>query len=390
MGAVLALFHQPPSPGHDHAAPPAQTAGSLPLAAPPATATAAAPRSFTNVLAVDWRAVESDDYRKYVANLRAVGCPEATIRDIIVADVNKLFEARERELMVSTNKFQFWKREHPAMDEKQFEQARALVREKRALLRELLGVEVPEKEVAASSLSTSRREQILECLPKEKREQVNEAYEAYTVKAQALMAGKARPTKADLEQLRALESEASQQVARMLTPEQKEELDLRVSRTANSMRATLGEFDMTEGEFKRVYALRKDFDERYAYTSHEDPERVAAQLELDRQVRSALGDDRYTHYLREQNWSTSTLRNVAQEHNIPKETAVQVFDLKAPAQEQAVGIRQEASLTPQQRQQMLQGVQDATVRAIAQIIGQEAVQAYAREGSWIRALSREK
>src|ERR1700716_2835565 len=39
----------------------------------------------------DWRIVESEDYRKYIANLRSIGCPEETIRAIITADVNKLF-----------------------------------------------------------------------------------------------------------------------------------------------------------------------------------------------------------------------------------------------------------------------------------------------------------
>src|SRR5437867_256418 len=32
----------------------------------------------------DWRMVESEDYKKYIANLRYIGCPEETIRDIII------------------------------------------------------------------------------------------------------------------------------------------------------------------------------------------------------------------------------------------------------------------------------------------------------------------
>ncbi len=39
---------------------------------------------------LDWRAVKSDDYKQYVANLRAVGCPKKTIRDVIVADAGLL------------------------------------------------------------------------------------------------------------------------------------------------------------------------------------------------------------------------------------------------------------------------------------------------------------
>jgi hypothetical protein len=34
-----------------------------------------------------WAEVEAADYRQYVMNLRAVGCPEETIRDIVAADI---------------------------------------------------------------------------------------------------------------------------------------------------------------------------------------------------------------------------------------------------------------------------------------------------------------
>src|SRR4051812_22723871 len=34
-----------------------------------------------------WALLESPDYKKYIANLREVNCPEETVRDIIIADV---------------------------------------------------------------------------------------------------------------------------------------------------------------------------------------------------------------------------------------------------------------------------------------------------------------
>lgn len=49
-----------------------------------------------------WSQLESTDYRTYIANLRGIGCPEQTIRDIITADVNSLYAARRRELETST------------------------------------------------------------------------------------------------------------------------------------------------------------------------------------------------------------------------------------------------------------------------------------------------
>src|SRR4029077_16837798 len=41
-----------------------------------------------------WTQVESPDYPPYIANLREIDCPEQTIRDIIIADVNALFAKR--------------------------------------------------------------------------------------------------------------------------------------------------------------------------------------------------------------------------------------------------------------------------------------------------------
>ncbi len=45
-----------------------------------------------------WGQLESSDYRTYIANLRAIGCPEQTIRDIITADVDTLYASRRRQL----------------------------------------------------------------------------------------------------------------------------------------------------------------------------------------------------------------------------------------------------------------------------------------------------
>jgi hypothetical protein len=98
--------------------------------------------------ALDWRIVESEDYKKYIANLRAIGCPEETIRDIITADVNKLFEQRKRQITTgSTNRFEFWKTGTFFADmfnEEKLNKHRELAKEKRDLLKELLGVDIAE------------------------------------------------------------------------------------------------------------------------------------------------------------------------------------------------------------------------------------------------------
>src|SRR5947209_4270781 len=86
-----------------------------------------------------WQEVESPDYTTYIANLRGIGCPEQTIRDIIIADVNAHFSRRRATEMVTPE--QQWWRAEPDTNVLQvaMEKARVLDDERRALLTRLLG-----------------------------------------------------------------------------------------------------------------------------------------------------------------------------------------------------------------------------------------------------------
>jgi hypothetical protein len=81
-----------------------------------------------------WGDIESRNYKEYIANLQRIGCPLETIRDIIIADVNKLYAPKFKALS-STNMI-VW--ESAAMERRSSEMLR-LKKEKRELLEMLLG-----------------------------------------------------------------------------------------------------------------------------------------------------------------------------------------------------------------------------------------------------------
>src|SRR5256885_4732142 len=86
-----------------------------------------------------WRDIESADYPTYILNLRNIGCPEQTVRDIIIADVNALYSLRRATNLV-TSEQQWWRPEpDPAVLQATAEKSRALEDERRALLTRLLG-----------------------------------------------------------------------------------------------------------------------------------------------------------------------------------------------------------------------------------------------------------
>jgi len=115
------------------------TNGALPSSSSPPTSPAVAvttPSLAPGRTNFHWSQVESTDYLIYIRNLRAIGCPEETVRDIIVADVNKLFAPRYAALAGTAPETAWWghfNRKRPVRAEL-LAQLRALDGERRALL----------------------------------------------------------------------------------------------------------------------------------------------------------------------------------------------------------------------------------------------------------------
>ena len=62
-----------------------------------------------------WSQLEStSDYRIYVANLRAIGCPEATIQDIVSGDAGRAFSFERNQLGLDGSGIGAWSRLHQA------------------------------------------------------------------------------------------------------------------------------------------------------------------------------------------------------------------------------------------------------------------------------------
>lgn len=57
-----------------------------------------------------WIQIESSDYRQYAANLRAIGCPEQTLREIILADIQDLYAAKRAEMCQGSDDASPWSR----------------------------------------------------------------------------------------------------------------------------------------------------------------------------------------------------------------------------------------------------------------------------------------
>ena len=331
------------------------------------------------VQSFDWRMVESDDYKKYIANLRAIGCPEETIRDIIIADVNKLFESRRRALTTSTNKFQYWKAGNifgDMMDPDRMEKNQELTKEKRALLKELLGVEPEEK--ADMFAGVNPFETMLDFLSPTQQNQVMEVYMKYQAKIAKLAGGGAMDAD-DMKEMRKVQKEMDAELAKMLSPQEFEDYQLRMSQTAMTMRMQMASFDASEQEFRDIFKIKKAYDDEYGYGANDKAEQEkanAAARERDPKLKEVLGDKRAAEYERSQDYYYQSAYRVTEKYGLSKDVANKVYEMRKEAQQESRKIRADSSLTPEQRDEALKGIRTETDNAMKTVMGDKAFESY--------------
>ncbi len=338
----------------------------------------------------DWRMVESPDYRTYIANLRAIGCPEETIQDIIKADVNKLFDSRRREAR-GTNKFEFWKTGNPMamfMNSETVRQQQELSQEKRSLLKELLGQDVTEKPDLAAMVNPF--ETILDFLPASKQSRLFELEQKYA----ARLMENVKDGVPDQEEIMKVQKDKEAELASLLSPEEKQQYDLRMSQTAMMMRMQLDGFDPSKKEFEEIFKVRKAFDDEYStmFGGMNDPEttkkRQAAETAMNDQIKEILGDDRFTEYLRNLDPIYKGIAHVVDKQGLPKDTAERVYDMRRTVEEQVQRLNGDTTIPADERQQALQQIRQETEKALTDTLGQDGLESYRKQPTafWLNRL----
>src|SRR6266498_4056366 len=204
----------------------------------------------TNLLAalanrsLNWRALESTNYVIYIENLRNFGCPEETIRDIIITDIAKLYARRRAQVRAQLHPYKYWETAdpasgRPATSPELERQLRELDKEQRQLVYELLGVDL-RAEIARYWNDEASAERDYSFLPPEKQGRVQSLTEKYDELEQEVYArSRGLLLSEDQTELRQLQRQRRAELAAILAPEEMEEYELRHSETSQSMRTQL-------------------------------------------------------------------------------------------------------------------------------------------------------
>ena len=331
---------------------------------------------------LSWSHVESADYPTYIANLRSIGCPEQTIRDIIIADVNALY-ARRQATEVLTPQQEWWRSEpDPDVVKLAATKLVALDTERRALLSKLLGADWEGGDLASLPRPThpgiALDGSVLGALPAETKQAVanissraEERMQSYI--EQMRSAGKT-PDSAELAKLR---DQTRTELATVLSPAQLEEYLLRYSQTANNLRADLGKmkyFNATPDEFRAIFRATDSLDEQIQLLgTATDPMTVAQRNSLQQQrdgaLRLALGQDRFLQYEKLQDPLYQQAMATAVQAGDPS-TADTIYGINLAAQNDQNNIQSNTNLTDAQKAIALKQLDLDQLKAASAAAGQ--------------------
>jgi len=341
---------------------------------PSATSTQPVPKT-----SFHWSQVESVDYLAYIANLRSIGCPEATIRDIIVSDVNKLYAPRYAALAGSAPELTWW----GCFDKRKpvpvalAAQLRALNDEKKSLLQRLLGANaLADATFAEVDVPAVREQAALAFLPEGKQAAVRDLVSRYqALREWSETQWKGLPSDERDAREKELREFRRRELANLLTPDEMREFELRDSPASDAIRQQYGRSDLSEPEFRKIYELRRDFEETHPDAKREDWKRLEAN------IASALGSERFADVQRQNDSMWRAMQNIAGERGLTPDSMQSAYAIQreyAERMAQAVG---QMFADPQQNPQPLRDLAAQMDAQLTKTIGEEAVKQLDRLGA---------
>ena len=329
-----------------------------------------------------WHEIESPNYADYVANLRDIGCPEQTIRDIIIADVNGLF-ARRRATELVTPDQQWWRSEPDSnVVATAALKAQALESERATLLTELLGPNWESGDLASIPRPTRSGVTLdgpvlgtLSIETKQALQNISARSEDRVLAYLELMKQEGKtPDPAEMARIR---QETRRELAGVLSPLQLEEFLLRYSENASGLRNNFGDlkyFNASPDEFRSVFRAVDAIDQQIAAITGSDANSVQGRRALEAQrenaIKLALGQKRYEEYRMLQDPLYRQAMATAIAAGTP-EQARTLYLVNLAAAEQQSSITNNAALTASQRDIELKQLEADQLRANAVATGQE-------------------
>jgi hypothetical protein len=274
----------------------------------------------------DWSQLHTDSWTAYRDDLRSIGCPNATIRNILRPLIRRHFAEQRRKLFTPWIPH-FWELGCPPRADWSRLQASAdaIDRLERAALREFTkGGDVttlspalsPELDSQLAFLSDDKREQVRDILNQFKVERLNQWRLAFGRTAQTTNPQPISPED--------LESQKEGRLATILSPEELDQLKLRQSNHA-SIRE-LDSVDLTEDEVAKIIRIQEKAQENPPETASA---MASARTDEEKEIEKLLGPERARQLKLAEDPDYPRAREVAAYLGDPDQKAIQLLAIQS-------------------------------------------------------------
>ena len=381
-----------------HKSPPAVTNPPAPAMTAPAATKAAAPArpippSPSLSPTPSWQMIESKDFAQYAANLRAVGCPEWVVRNVIVAGIDRFYHSS---IKLTPAYSPPWKNADRQRADSRVQSGRQseLESEKQALIKAALGYEWDnrDEEIWKQAIASSL---IFGFLPDDKISQVAALDEKYA-RAAAGIRTDARGILIDEDRarLQLLYQSLTAEKSRLLNPAESDELQLRVQAAGyfTAYEFHLDGVEVSDAELREITryskAVRDEAKGRFIEERNvTEAERARRQAAFEQQIEILLGPARFADYRRAQDSNFRETYDFIQQNNLPKTAAIGVYEARRAAEDQMREIAADTSLSPTEQAAALSVLKTATANAISARLGGAYQNYLAGPGQWLESLA---
>ncbi len=306
-----------------------------------ASATAPASSVPTGPHAPFWEKLRTGD-ASTVAALRAAGWPEDAIRGVVAALIGDAYQSRFEALRSSSNSQEYWRQDafYNRSTPEQRKASHELSRELRARLKSLLGEDyLPEQtwqDPRHSRFTPAQAEAL---------RMIEEDYNVLTMEIRGNpTAGRTILLPEDREKLLYLEKEKAADMAKVLSPSEFLEYELRQSTAASYLRSNLAGLRPTEEEFRALFPHQKAMLDKLGIASgapstNDRAVREQAQRAMDAAAKTVLTPERYEDYVRAKDYDYGRLVVLAERLQLPPENATAAYEVKADIEKRLRALR---------------------------------------------------
>ena len=334
-----------------------------------------------------WSKIESDDFERLAMNLRAIGCPEKTICDLVSTRARRGIEHLSG---CGEKKLPFWtaglRRKH-ALRESERETSAArekiLASVERALGRDVF---IEDGKLMEDLVSQSLVRFLSGPMSEERFWRLASLFsrqealrDAFNTRTQGVL------LEEDEVALKNRGRQFRGELAAVLLPVELEEFVARTGMIKFSDKVRFDATDLSLAEIRKVALIRSQFDdpslgEWFDHSSLSDSQ----EREVKAAERQLLGEVRYAQLQRARDEEFTSLFDISRDHHLPRVAAEKAFELRQLVTQEAARIRQNTNLADEERQQQLLQMQTQAQEGILKALGASASAQYLNHGGgWL-------